>query len=156
MMAAGAGRAGGDAPWAGRQLHFVGIGGAGMSALALIAHALGARVSGSDRGESSYTRRLREHGIAPLRGCGLDPAYALGGELRAAGLNGAWGSGEWIVVEADESHRSLLRLTPRIALLTNLELDHHSTYASRLDLERTVASFMARAQQRAVVWDRPQ
>src|SRR5579875_416544 len=226
MMAAGAGRAGGDVPWAGRQLHFVGIGGAGMSALALIAHALGARVSGSDRGESSYTRRLREHGIAPLlghraehvpagaqvvyssavppetperraaagrelhrsellaeiaalkaclavtgthgktttaamivhalRGCGLDPAYALGGELRSTGLNGAWGSGEWIVVEADESDRSLLRLTPRIALLTNLELDHHSTYASRLDLERTVASFMARAQQRAVVWDRPQ
>src|SRR3984885_7153043 len=49
--------------WAGRRLHFVGIGGAGMSGLALIASALGARVTGSDRAESSYSERLRERGI---------------------------------------------------------------------------------------------
>ena len=47
-----------------------------------------------------------------------------------------WGSGEWIVIEADESDRSLLKLTPEIAVLTNAELDHHSTYASLADLER--------------------
>ena len=51
--------------WSRRELHFVGIGGAGMSGLALIAKALGARVTGSDRAESSYTQRLRHHGIEP-------------------------------------------------------------------------------------------
>src|SRR3989440_7079862 len=55
-------------PWAGRRLHFVGIGGAGMSGLALVAKALGAQVTGSDRAESSFTARLREHGIEPIIG----------------------------------------------------------------------------------------
>src|SRR5216684_8440676 len=58
----------GEQPWRGRRLHFVGIGGAGMSGLALVAHELGARVTGSDRAESSYTERLREHGIEPAIG----------------------------------------------------------------------------------------
>jgi UDP-N-acetylmuramate--alanine ligase len=212
--------------WSSRRLHFVGIGGAGMSGLALIAQALGARVTGSDRAESSYTERLREHGIEPvighsadnvpdgaeviystavptsnpereagagrerhraellaeiaslkrclavtgthgktttagmlvraLRGCGLDPAYVLGGELRCTGANAGWGDGDWIVVEADESDRSLLKLDPEIAVLTNAELDHHSTYASRLELEQTLREFMGRAGDQAVVWDRPE
>ena len=54
-----------DAPWAGRRLHFIGIGGAGMSGLALVARRLGAQVSGSDRAESPYSERLREAGIEP-------------------------------------------------------------------------------------------
>src|SRR6185437_1050995 len=54
-----------DAPWAGRRLHFIGIGGAGMSGLALVARRLGAQVSGSDRAESPYSQRLREAGITP-------------------------------------------------------------------------------------------
>jgi UDP-N-acetylmuramate--alanine ligase len=210
--------------WSSRQLHFVGIGGAGMSGLAVVAQALGAVVTGSDRAESSYTERLREHGIVPvighaetnvpagaqvvystavpadnperlaagrrqlhradllaeiaslkrclavtgthgktttasmvvhgLRACGLDPAYLIGGELRGTDSNAGWGSGEWIVVEADESDRSLLKLKPEIAVLTNAELDHHSTYASRLELDETFATFMGRAAH-AVVWDRP-
>jgi UDP-N-acetylmuramate--alanine ligase len=213
-----------DAAWAGRRLHFVGIGGAGMSGLALIAQALGAQVTGSDRADSSYTERLREHGITPvlghraenvpagaevvystavppdnperraadrelhradllaeitrlrrclavtgthgktttsamvvhaLRGAGMDPAYVVGGELRSTGANAGWGTGEWIVVEADESDRSLLKLDPEIAVLTNAELDHHSTYGSRLELEQTFQTFMARAGAGAVVWDRP-
>ncbi len=221
--APGAGPAGAD--WSSRRLHFVGIGGAGMSGLALIAQALGASVSGSDRTESSYVVRLREHGIEPaighdtanvpagaevvystavpadnperraaggrelhraellaqiaaakrclavtgthgktttaamivhvMRGCGLDPAYVVGGELRGTGANAGWGSGDWIVVEADESDRSLLRLHPEIAVLTNAELDHHATYSSRLDLEQTLREFMGRATLGAVVWDRP-
>jgi UDP-N-acetylmuramate--alanine ligase len=211
--------------WSGRRLHFVGIGGAGMSGLALIAQALGAQVSGSDRAPSSYTERLRKHGIEPtighaagnvpagaevvystavpadnperratatqlhradllaeiaalrrclavtgthgktttsgmvvtaLQGAGLDPSYVVGGELRSTGANAGWGSGEWIVLEADESDRSLLKLQPEIAVLTNAELDHHSTYASLLDLEETFRIFMARAGERAVVWDRPE
>jgi UDP-N-acetylmuramate--alanine ligase len=213
-----------NAAWAGRRLHFVGIGGAGMSGLALIAHALGAQVTGSDRADSSYSERLREHGITPvlghraehvpagaevvystavppdnperraaerelhradllaeitrlrrclavtgthgktttsamvvhaLRGAGMDPAYVVGGELRSTGANAGWGTGEWIVVEADESDRSLLKLDPEIAVLTNAELDHHSTYGSRLELEQTFTTFMARAGAGAVVWDRP-
>src|SRR3954463_12754529 len=50
-------------PWSGRRLHFMGIGGAGMSGLALVTRALGATVTGSDRSESSYVDRLRAAGI---------------------------------------------------------------------------------------------
>ena len=57
-----------DAPFTGRRLHFVGVGGAGMSGLALVARALGAEVTGSDRAESSYFARLREAGIEPRIG----------------------------------------------------------------------------------------
>lgn len=213
-----------DERWRDRRLHFVGIGGAGMSGLALIAKALGAEVTGSDSAESSYVKRLRERGIEPaighsaanvpdgaevvystavppdnperraavggelhradllaqiaqlrrclaitgthgktttaamvvraLDGSGLDPSYVIGGELRCTGSNAGWGEGEWIVIEADESDRSLLKLEPEIALLTNAELDHHATYRSRLELEQTLRAFMARAR-RTVVWDRP-
>jgi UDP-N-acetylmuramate--alanine ligase len=216
--------AAGNRPCAGRRLHFVGIGGAGMSGLALIAHKLGASVTGSDQSTSAYMQPLQALGIEPLighaatnvpagaeviyssaiapdnperaaagtqlhraellaeisqlkrclavtgaagkttttgmivevlRGCGMDPAYAVGGELRSTGLNADWGAGEWIVIEADESDRSLLNYTPEIAVLTNAELDHHATYSSRLDLEATFAEFAGRARV-AVVWDRPE
>ncbi|HEY5430784.1 MAG TPA: cyanophycin synthetase, partial [Solirubrobacteraceae bacterium] len=93
--------------------------------------------------------------VQALQGAGLDPSYVVGGELRSTGANAGWGTGEWIVVEADESDRSLLKLTPEIAILTNAELDHHSTYSSVLDLEDTFRTFMARAGGGAVVWDRP-
>ena len=83
--------------------------------------------------------------VHALRGAGMDPAYVVGGELRSTGANAGWGTGEWIVVEADESDRSLLKLDPEIAVLTNAELDHHSTYGSRLELEQTFPTFMARA-----------
>src|SRR3954462_10458136 len=53
--------------WRGRQLHFIGIGGAGMSGLALVAAQLGASVTGSDRAESAYLR--------PLRGVGVQPSF---------------------------------------------------------------------------------
>src|SRR5919202_862533 len=56
--------------WAGRRLHFIGIGGAGMSGLALVAQELGAEVSGSDRADSSYCERLRAAGIEPAIGHG--------------------------------------------------------------------------------------
>jgi UDP-N-acetylmuramate--alanine ligase len=218
-----------DLAWSGRSLHFVGIGGAGMSGLALVAHELGAAVTGSDRsGGSSYAARLRAAGIEPseghdaanvppdaevvvstaippenperaiarergqrelhraellgeltrlrptiavsgthgktttssmlvhaLRGSGLDPGYLVGGEVRSTGSNAGWGTGEWLVVEADESDRSLLRLDRRVAVLTNAELDHHATYSSRRDVEATFREFLAPAEH-AVVWDRPE
>ena len=59
------------------------------------------------------------------------------------------------MVEADESDRSLLKLERKVAVLTNAELDHHSTYASRRDVEATFREFLAPAEH-AVVWDRPE
>jgi UDP-N-acetylmuramate--alanine ligase len=59
------------------------------------------------------------------------------------------------VVEADESDRSLLKLAPRIAVLTNAELDHHTTYASQRDVDETFRAFLALAET-AVVWNRPE
>src|SRR2546428_3533990 len=56
------------AQWAGRRLHFIGIGGAGMSGLALVARALGAEGTGSDRADSPYCERLREAGLEPAIG----------------------------------------------------------------------------------------
>jgi UDP-N-acetylmuramate--alanine ligase len=208
-----------------RRLHFVGIGGVGMSGLALVAHELGARVTGSDQTTSTYLDALHERGIETMMGnaaehvpagaevvystvvppdnperraaagrelhrsellaqiaalrraiaitgthgktttaamvvhalqaCGLDPAYVIGGEHRTRGVYAGWGKGEWIVVEADESDRSLLNLSPEIALLTSAEVDHHTTYGSRLELEETLREFMTRARGSAVVWNRP-
>ena len=56
-----------ERPWSGRRLHFVGVGGAGMSGYARAAHALGAEVSGSDRSASPYIERLRDDGVLDAR-----------------------------------------------------------------------------------------
>ncbi len=222
----------GERPWAGRRLHIVGIGGAGMSGLALVAHELGAQVTGSDQADSSYLARVRaagieaavghaagavppgddvelvhstavtdanpervaarERGLAELhrsellaqisslrptiavagthgkttttsmtvhvlRACGMDPSWLVGGELRTPsgkGSNAGWGAGEWLVVEADESDRSMLRVRRDIAVLTNVEVDHHATYGSLAEVEQAFREFLAPAG-RIVVWDRP-
>ena len=207
-----------NAPFSGRALHFVGIGGAGMSGLALVAKQLGAAVTGSDQAESSYCARLREAGIElkighdaanlpegaevvvstaipednpelaaareagaavlhrgdllgelsrmkrtiavggthgkttsasmaalALLEAGREPAFLIGGELRAAGTNAAWGAGEWAVIEADESDRSFLKLGRDVAVVTNVELDHHATYANLGELENAFQEFAAPA-----------
>ena len=90
-----------------------------------------------------------------LLGAGLDPGYLIGGELRTTGLNAAWGSGDWLVVEADESDRSMLALDVDVAVLTNVELDHHATFGSLAELEADYRTFLAGAPQ-AIVWDRPE
>src|SRR5829696_3233220 len=201
-----------------------------MSGLALVAHALGATVTGSDRATGSpYAGPLHAAGIEPtvghdaanvpdgaevvvssaipasnpertaardrglrelhradllgeltrlrptiavsgthgktttssmlvhaLRGCGMDPGYLVGGAVRSTGANAGWGAGEWLVVEADESDRSLLKLAPAIAVLTNAELDHHATYASQRDVDDTFRAFLGLAARAAVIWDRPE
>jgi UDP-N-acetylmuramate--alanine ligase len=205
-------------PFAGRALHFIGIGGAGMSGLALVAKQLGAAVTGSDQAESSYCEPLRAAGVEPVIGhdaanvpdgaevvvstaipednpelirahesgaavlhrgdllgelsrmkrtiavsgthgktttasmaalalieTGRDPAFVIGGELRAAGTNAAWGGGEWAVIEADESDRSFLKLGREVAVVTNIELDHHSTYSRLSELEDAFAEFTTAA-----------
>jgi UDP-N-acetylmuramate--alanine ligase len=211
------------AAWTGRRLHFVGIGGAGMSGLALVAHALGAEVTGSDRAESPYMEPLRAAGIEPAIGhdaanvpdgaevvvstaiaddnpelaaadgavlhrgdllaevsrlkpciavsgthgktttsCMVAhvlletrraPSYLIGGELRTSGRNADWADGEWLVVEADESDRSFLKLAPAVAVVTNVELDHHSTYRSPREIEAAFGEFAAAAG-RTIAWER--
>lgn len=205
--------------WSERRLHFIGIGGAGMSGLALVCQQLGAEVSGSDRADSSYMERLRTAGLRPAIGhdaanlpdgaevvvstaidqgnpelvlarekgltvrhrgellaelcaekrliaiagthgkttttamltwalgrIGADPAFFVGGEVPGLGPGGAaanagWGGGEWVIAEADESDGSFLELTPEIAVITNVEMDHHSRWGSMAELEAAFARF---------------
>jgi UDP-N-acetylmuramate--alanine ligase len=90
-----------------------------------------------------------------LIGCGLEPGYLIGGELRSTGRNAAWGAGEWLVVEADESDRSMLALDVDVAVVTNVELDHHAAYGSLAELREVFRAFLA-APPQAVILDRPE
>ena len=83
---------------------------------------------------------------------GRSPSYLIGGELRTTGRNADWGQGEWLVVEADESDRSFLKLTPDVATITNVELDHHATYRSPREIEEAFDQFAAAAGT-AVAWE---
>jgi UDP-N-acetylmuramate--alanine ligase len=212
-----------SAAWASRRLHFIGIGGAGMSGLALACAELGATVTGSDRADSSYMERLRTAGLEPaighdpvnlpegaevvvstaigadnpelalalergiepihrgallaelcaekrliavagthgkttttamlvwaLRALGADPAFFVGGEVPGLGpeaeaVNAGWGGGEWVVAEADESDASFLELKPEIAVVTNIEMDHHSRWGSVAELRQAFRGFVATA-----------
>jgi len=209
--------------WSGRRLHFIGIGGAGMSGLALVCARLGATVTGSDRSDSSYMERLRAAGLEPaighdaanlpegaevvvstaigednpelalarergvepihrgqllaalcaekrliaiagthgkttttamtvwaLRAAGADPAFFVGGEVPGLGpegeaVNAGWGEGEWVVAEADESDGSFLRLQPEVAVITNVEMDHHTHWGSLAALHTAFRDFADRA-----------
>jgi UDP-N-acetylmuramate--alanine ligase len=184
-----------------KHIHFVGIGGAGMSGIAEILHNLGYVVSGSDQSDGSVTRRLASLGIrvaigheadnvagaeavvtstavkgdnpeviaargkripvvpravmlaelmrlkkgiaiagthgkttttslvtSVLAEAGVDPTFVIGGKLNAAGANSRLGSGDYIVVEADESDASFLNLMPVMAVVTNIDADHMDTY----------------------------
>ncbi|HEX2009466.1 MAG TPA: Mur ligase domain-containing protein, partial [Roseateles sp.] len=184
-----------------KHIHFVGVGGAGMSGIAEILHNLGYTVSGSDQGASATTERLAQLGLRVFIGhaaehiagaqavvtstavkadnpeviaaraaripvvpravmlaelmrlkkgiaiagthgkttttslvttvlaeAGVDPTFVIGGKLNSAGANSALGSGEYIVVEADESDASFLNLLPMMAVVTNIDADHMDTY----------------------------
>ncbi len=182
-------------------VHFVGIGGAGMSAIAKVLLEMGQKVSGSDLKEGRNTLQLREFGarifighnkaniespdlvvissaipqtnveveeaatkgipviprakmlaelgvrkrsiaVAGTHGkttttsmiasgldkAGLEPTYLIGGELNDVGSNAKYGTGEFLIAEADESDGSLLHLAPEIAVVTNIETDHLDFY----------------------------
>ena len=184
-----------------RRIHFVGIGGSGMSGIAEVLANLGYQVSGSDLAANAATKRLGGLGVrvflehdarhvdgadavvvssavqadnpevaaarerlipvvpralmlaelmrlkqgvaiagthgkttttslvaSVLAEAGLDPTFVIGGRLNAAGSNARLGAGEFIVVEADESDASFLHLQPVIAVVTNIDADHMSTY----------------------------
>jgi UDP-N-acetylmuramate--alanine ligase len=90
-----------------------------------------------------------------LRGEGLDPSWLVGSSIGAGLANSHWSEGEWLVVEADESDRSMLSLNMEIAVLTNVELDHHASFRSLAQLREAFADFLARASGALVIWDRP-
>jgi UDP-N-acetylmuramate--alanine ligase len=205
------------APESLRSLHFIGIGGAGMSGIALVLRKRGYEVTGSDLKSSRYVSLLEEgdvrvhighsaknlaypdvvvissavpaHNVelqeARSRGilvvkraqalawlvdqgrgvavcgthgkttttsmisrvlvdAGMDPTFLVGGELNDLGSNARQGEGELVVCEADESDGSLLLLNPEVAVLTNMELDHHSNYLHVEDVERVFSAFVDR------------
>jgi UDP-N-acetylmuramate--alanine ligase len=85
-----------------------------------------------------------------LRALGADPAFFVGGEVPGLGADGAaanagWGEGEWVVAEADESDGSFLDLKPEIAVVTNVEMDHHSRWGSTAELRAAFRDFVAPA-----------
>jgi UDP-N-acetylmuramate--alanine ligase len=85
-----------------------------------------------------------------LRALGADPAFFVGGEVPALGAGGTpanagWGGGEWVVAEADESDGSFLELKPEVAVVTNVEMDHHSRWGSVAELRRAFRDFIAPA-----------
>ncbi|MHB1488148.1 MAG: UDP-N-acetylmuramate--L-alanine ligase [Acidimicrobiales bacterium] len=201
-----------------RRVHVVGVGGAGMSAIATVLVGMGHSVSGSDLRESANLDRLRAVGVevfvghdglnvgpaevlaistaVPLdnpevqRGrqlglavhsraevlaaiaarrrvvavagthgktttssmlalvlveAGLHPSFIIGGELNEIGGGAIWDSGPWMVVEADESDGTFLRLAPEVALITNVEPDHLETYGSFEALTDAFSQFLAEA-----------
>jgi UDP-N-acetylmuramate--alanine ligase len=82
-----------------------------------------------------------------LLGAGAQPGYLIGGALRTTGENADWGAGDWLVVEADESDRSMLALDVDVAVVLNIELDHHATYGSLAEVVAVFDAFRAAAPQ---------
>ena len=200
-------------PLEGRRLWFAGIGGAGLSAYAILAKAWGAEVSGWDRSETPYLVHVRSAGIpveiapdpvaAPsgwetvvstafagritgrsradflrelvalrssivvagahgktttagmiafvLDRLGRDPSFLIGGEVPQLGGNARAGKG-WLVVEGDESDGTVFGLPATVAVVTNVDLDHHTTFASAAELERLFEDWAADVPN--VVWGR--
>ena len=198
-------------PLAGRRFYFVGIGGAGLSAYANFARALGAEVAGWDARDTIFLEALADvdvdlggepfpragaevvvstahagraegrsraeflaelvslrraivvggaHGKTTtaamvayvLRELGRDPAWIVGGVVPQLGGNAGVGEG-WLVVEGDESDRSIALLQPEIAAVTNVELDHHAAYGSEAELASFFEDWLAAAPHAVRGWE---
>ncbi|HYW58235.1 MAG TPA: UDP-N-acetylmuramate--L-alanine ligase [Polaromonas sp.] len=201
-----------------KNIHFIGLGGSGMSGIAEVLHNLGYVISGSDLSDSATLRRLGSLGIKTFVGHaaenlatvdavvtstavqadnpevlaarekripvvpralmlaelmrlkqgiaiagthgkttttslvasvlaegGLDPTFVIGGRLNSAGANAKLGSGDYIVVEADESDASFLNLLPVMAVVTNIDADHMETYGHDFgNLKKAFVDFLHR------------
>src|SRR6266704_2871508 len=168
-----------------RRIHFVGIGGIGMSGIAEVLVNLGYQVTGSDLEEGATVQRLRamgatvargrqipvipraemlaelmriKYGIAiagshgkttttsmvaqALAGAGLDPTIIIGGRLGVIDSNAKLGRGDLLVAEADESDGSFLRLTPTIAVVTNIDAEHLEHYGTLRRLQESFVDFL--------------
>jgi UDP-N-acetylmuramate--alanine ligase len=89
-----------------------------------------------------------------LEETGRDPAWIIGGIVPQLGGNAGVGAG-WLVVEGDESDRSIGSLAPQIAVITNIELDHHATYASEAELLAFFDDWLATVPQVVRSWELP-
>jgi UDP-N-acetylmuramate--alanine ligase len=76
-----------------------------------------------------------------LERLGRDPAWLIGGDIPQLGGNAGTGAG-WLVAEGDESDRTIAALRPRIAVVTNVDLDHHATFGSRAEVEELFARWL--------------
>jgi UDP-N-acetylmuramate--alanine ligase len=86
-----------------------------------------------------------------LQELGQEPAYLIGAEVPQLGGNAGTGGG-WLVVEGDESDRTVFALEPEIAVVTNIELDHHTTFSSLAELEECFRRWIAEREESSVVW----
>ena len=82
---------------------------------------------------------------------GMQPSFIIGGDITSFGSGAAWGEGDWLVVEADESDGTFLDLDPRVALVTSVEADHLDHYGSLANMEAAYATFLAGAPDARVV-----
>jgi UDP-N-acetylmuramate--alanine ligase len=87
-----------------------------------------------------------------LRELGRDPAWIVGGEVPQLGANAGGGEG-WLVAEGDESDRSLEALRPRVAIVLNVDLDHHATFASRAEVEELFERWLGAARHPVRGWE---
>jgi UDP-N-acetylmuramate--alanine ligase len=87
-----------------------------------------------------------------LQQAGNDPAWIIGGVVPQLGGNAGAGSG-WLVVEGDESDRSVLALRPRVAVVTNVELDHHAAYGSEAELREALETWLSDVPEVVRGWD---
>lgn len=87
---------------------------------------------------------------------GLDPSFIIGGDVNEIGTGASWGSGEWFVVEADESDRTFLSLNPEVALVSSVEPDHLEAYRCDVnELHNAFEQFLCSASQKLVCADDP-
>lgn len=106
-------------------------------ALASLMGGLRAIAVAGTHGKTTTTSML----AVALTELGLDPSYAIGGDLAGPGTNARHGGGEIFVAEADESDRSFQKYDPEVAIVLNVELDHHANYASMDEIYESFAAF---------------
>ncbi|WP_265737673.1 UDP-N-acetylmuramate--L-alanine ligase [Peterkaempfera bronchialis] len=109
-------------------------------ALAALMHGRRALAVAGTHGKTTTTSML----AVSLAALGLDPSYAIGGDLDEPGSNAHHGSGEIFVAEADESDRSFHKYAPEVAIVLNVELDHHANYASIEEIHESFETFVGR------------
>ncbi|MEU2182545.1 UDP-N-acetylmuramate--L-alanine ligase [Streptomyces thermolilacinus] len=109
-------------------------------ALAALMKGLRAIAVAGTHGKTTTTSML----AVALTELGLDPSYAIGGDLAGPGTNARHGDGDLFVAEADESDRSFQKYDPEVALVLNVELDHHANYASIEEIYESFEAFVAK------------
>ncbi|WP_069169407.1 UDP-N-acetylmuramate--L-alanine ligase [Streptomyces griseus] len=109
-------------------------------ALASLMEGLRAIAVAGTHGKTTTTSML----AVALSGLSLDPSYAIGGDLEGPGTNAAHGGGDIFVAEADESDRSFHTYDPQVAIVLNVELDHHANYASMDEIYDSFEAFVGK------------